>query len=247
MRVWIVLLLCAMASTAAEAGVCPAEWFSAVFTVTLDQTIDRPIPSYDDPELIFFARYMQFRDKAIQHTTNDAIRFFNQTFGLDFSSSAPNGQNERFIQNAKMSPFIIPPDITNYVVTSNHWIRSGSTRSVCYLIRDGGFQVTFSGDQTLRGSYGGTEGKLTGSGDLLVYGFYNIDVCPQSPLIIQYQSSTPFRAEPVDGHYIINCDLYSTVLGEGKAQGIMSSYQTSENPNRYRVIAHNTFIFPARI
>ena len=155
---------------------------------------------------------MQFRDEAIQHATNDAIRFFNESYGLDFSSSAPNKQNECFFENAKMNPYyIIPPDTIHHVVRSNNWIRSGSTHSLSYLIHAGGFQVTFSADQTLRGSYGGTEGKPAGPAESLVNGFYNIDVCPQSPVIIQFQSGSPHRAEPVDGNYLINYELYNTV------------------------------------
>ena len=245
MRVWIVLLLCVMASTAAEHHTYKD--FSALFTATLDQTFDKPGISgfaQADPEFTFFKRYMQFRDEAIQHATDDVIRFFNESYGLDFSSSVPNEQNERFFENARMYPHIIPPDTINYIVTSNNWIRSGSTRSVSYLMRVGGFLVNFSSDQTLRGSYGGTEGKPAGPAVSLVYGFYNIDVCPQSPVIIQFQSGTPFRAEPVDGHYIINFELYSTVLGRGAAQGIISSTQISENPSLYRVVIRLPFTFP---
>ena len=243
MRVWIVLLLCVMASTVAEAG---SFGFSAVFTATLDQTLDKPSIAEDDPELTFFKRYMQFRDEAILHVTDDAIQFFNESYGLDFSNSAPNEQNERFFENARMNPHIIPPDTINFVVTSNNWIRSGSTRTVSYLMRVGGFQVTFSAEQTLRGSYGGTEGKPIGLADheFLVYGFFNIDVCPQSPVIIQFQSGSPFRVEPVDGHYILNFDTYSTVLGYGAARGIESKTQISENPSLYRVVTRVTFAFP---
>ena len=245
MRVWIVLLLCAMASTAAEAGVCPADAeFSSVFTATLDQIIDAPSTIIPDPELTFFTRYMQFRDEAIQHFTDDAIRYFNQTFGLDFSNSAPNRQNERFFENAKMSPFIVPPDTTNFVVNSNNWIRSGSTRSQCFLVRDGGFQVGFSGVQILGGSYGGIEGKPVGQSDSLYYGFYNIDVCPQSPVIIQYQSGGPVRAVAVDGHFVVDSDLYSTVLGRGKAIGVATTNQLSEDPKLYRVRFRLAFTFP---
>ena len=143
-----------------------------------------------------------------------------------------------------MFPIIIPPDTTNYLVTSNNWIQSGSTRSVSYPIHDGGFIVDFSANQTLRGSYGGTEGKPAGPAEFLNYAFYNIDVCPQSPVIIQVQSGSPFRAEPVDGHYILNFELYSTVLGHGTAQGIMSITQISENPSLYHVVIRSTITFP---
>ena len=96
---------------------------------------------------------MQFRDAAIQHTVDDEIRFFNDRFGLNFSASTPNQQNERFFENAKMSPFIIA--LNDYIVTDNNCFRSGNTRSACYLTRSGGFRATFSAEQTLRSSYGG--------------------------------------------------------------------------------------------
>ena len=76
MRVWIILLLCVMASTVPDASAHTD--FSALFTPTLDQTFDRPAVFQADPEFIFFKRYMQFRDEAIQHATDDAIRFFNE-------------------------------------------------------------------------------------------------------------------------------------------------------------------------
>ena len=60
-----------------------------------------------------------------------------------------------------MSPFKLSEDI-EYTVTSNNWIRTGSTHSSCYRMRDGGVIVTFSGEQTLYGSYGRTEGKTVG-------------------------------------------------------------------------------------
>ena len=67
-------------------------------------------------------------------------------------------------------------------------------------MRDGGVIVTFSGEQTLYGSYGGAEGKPVGP---LAYGFYIIDVCKQSLLL---QSSTPFRVGSVDSILVINLD-----------------------------------------
>ena len=134
---------------------------------------------------------MQFRDAAIQHTVDDAIRFFNERFGLDFSASNPNQQNERFFENAKMSPFI--PVSNDYVVTVNNSFQSGNTRSACYLIHEGGFQATFSAEQTLRGSYGGVTGKPAGVTNAVIYGFVSIEVCKQSPIIIQIQSGTPFH------------------------------------------------------
>ena len=98
MKVCRIVFILAMASiVAAQTSVCPADWFPAVFTAIIDQVADTPVPSDDDPEFYFFKKVMKFRDEAIQHTTEDAIQFFNDSYGLDFSGSTPNAQNERFL------------------------------------------------------------------------------------------------------------------------------------------------------
>ena len=86
-------------------------------------------------------------------------------------------------ENAKMGPFMSSED-ANYVVTANNWIRNGNTRSRCYQVRTGGFRVTFSGDQTLYGTYDGAEGKPAGVDDVLSTGIFRNDVCKQSPVLI---------------------------------------------------------------
>ena len=48
--------------------------------------------------------------------------------------------------------------------------------------------------------------------NLVAYGFYHIDVCEQSPVIIQFQSTTPIRPEPIDGIAVFTSDLYNRVL-----------------------------------
>ena len=239
---WISILVVAVLSLTILSQTCPSEQFSAVFTASVDLTYDTTLAyPQDDPELVFFKTIMKFSDTAIQHTVDDAIQFFNDRYGLDFSASTPNEKNERFFENAKMSPFIVPPEV-DYIVTINSWFQSGNIRSTCYPIRDGGFQVSFSANQTLRGSYGGPTGKPAG---LLVYGFYSIEVCKQSPIIIQYQSATPYRIEPIDGIAIANSELYNRVLGHGRAQGIIIVIPDPDEPGRLRVTLRSTFTFPA--
>ena len=244
MKVWIYILTFAVSSSSVLSQSCPSESFSAAFMATVDQTVDVPILSQDDPELTFFRNTMKFKEDEIQHVFDVAMTFFNDSFGLDFSVSAPNEQNEHFFENAKMSPFLFSTNI-NYIVTANNWIRNGNTRLTCYKVRDGGILVTFSDDQTLHGSYGGADGKPAGVNNLLAYAFYNIDVCQQSPVIIQYQTSIPLSAEPVDGAFIFSVDLYNRVLGNGKARGISSVMPDPDEPERFRVTVRNTFTFPA--
>ena len=162
---------------------------------------------------------------------------------LTFSFSPPNDQNEYFYQNARLSPFIFADDI-DYLVTLNNWIQTGNTRSTCYRVHDGGFRVTFSDDQVLHGSYGGAGGKPAGVTDFLLYGFFRIDVCAQSPVIIQFQSSSPIRQALIDGANIVNSDLYSRVLGHGKAMGVFTVSRDTNNPDQYRIVLRNAFTFP---
>ena len=139
-----------------------------------------------------------------------------------------------------MSPFITV--LNDYIVTDNNWFQSGNTRSACYLIHGGGFRATFLAEQTLHGSYGGATGKPAG---VVVYGFASIEVCKQSPIFIQLQSSTPFRIEPINGIGIINYETYNRVLGHGRMQGIAIINPDPDEPGRFRVILRNTLTFPA--
>ena len=245
MKIWIHVLIFAVSGTslAVCSQTCPSEHFSAVITATIEASSTSSGP-VDDPELTFFKTYLKFRDSDIQHTIDDAICI---TFGLDFSNSPPNEKNERFLRNAKMSPFIISFDIgNNYVVTDNHWIQTGNTYSSCYHENDGGFQVTFSSEQTLYGSYGGAEGKPVGTTNLVSYGVNHIDVCKQSPVIIQFQSSTPVRTEPIDGITVFTSDLYNHVLGYGKAHGMFQIYPDPNESGKLRTVFRGVYIFPAQ-
>ena len=246
MKIWIHVLIFAVSSLAVCSQTCPSEHFSAMFTATIELS-STSSGQVDDPELSFFKTYLKFRDSDIQHTIDDAIRFFNNTFGLDFSNSPPNENNERFLQNAKMSPYMISPDIvSNYVVTDNRWIRTGSTYSSCYHKNDGGFRVTFSSEQTLYGSYGGAEGKPVGTTNTVAYGFNRIDVCEQSPVIIQFQSTTPVRTEPIDGIGFYTSDLYNHLLGYGKVHGMFQIYPDPNESGKLRTVFRAVYTFPAQ-
>ena len=249
MKVWIYSLVFAVSSLTVSSQTCPSDHFSVIFVGTIETTIDGPAIDVPDPELYFFRNVLKFRDEDIAHFVEDAIYFFNYTFGLDFSTSPPTDRHEVFYDNAKFSPytsrFTLSEDAI-YSVTSNNWIRTGSTHSSCYRIRYGGASVTFSGEQTLYGNYGGAEGKPVGPTNTLVYGFYIIDVCQQSPVLIQFQSSTPFRVEPVDGILIINLDLYNRVLGYGKGHCVGLITPDPYQSDKYRVSTRNIFTFPTQ-
>jgi hypothetical protein len=119
----------------------------------------------------------------------------------------------------------------------NNWIQTGNIRTT--------FRVLFSGHQLLHGSYGGVNGLSVGTEDIVEYGFYHINACPQSPFVMQYQTNTPIRREPVDGNFVINLDIYSNVLGRGKSHGIFSRTPDENNPGKYRLVARVVHAFLA--
>ena len=131
----------------------------------MDQDIDAPDATYAaDPELTFFKDVMMFRGDTIQHTFDDAIKFFNESYGLASPFHLQMSTMSIFYQNAKLSPSEIADNAVN-LVTLNNWIQTGNNRSNCYKVSDRGFQATFSAEQTLYGSYGGNDGKTVGVTD----------------------------------------------------------------------------------
>ena len=244
MSFWVYFISFVVSILAVSSQSCPSDHFSAIFVVTANHTMEEPLVDVDDPELTFFIDVLKFRPQAIGHFFEDAVHFFNVAFGLDFSTPPPDGSHIRHFENAILTPFYLSDDLNPYV-TSNNWIRTGSTRSSCHKFHEGGVRVIFSGEQTLHGSYGGAEGKPADRSNKIGYGFYVIDACEQSPVIIQFQYSAPVRFEPVDGIGVLNFDLYNRVLGYGKAQGIGSLLPDPYQPGNYRFILRNTMTFPS--
>ena len=225
------------------AGSCPNEWFTAEFVSIADIVVPESLlDPIIDSDLSFFKDIMLFTDKEIESVTQDAVDFFNTRFGLDFSQSTPDALGQRAFENATLAPFFLSPEI-QYTITFNRWILNGKISTQCFENRDGGFMVSFAGQQQLFGSYGGEEGIPISPGDVVVYGFYNLPVYEQQPIVIQYNSGTPFRFEPVDGFGIINCELHHRILGEGVAQGVFRVTETGED-GMVHVSIRNLFTFP---
>ena len=247
MNIWTltVLLSIVIASTSAgsQPQECPEKWFDATFVSIIDQVVPAAELTANSP-FTFFKDIMKFTDEEIEEATQDAIMFFDTKFGLDFSSE-PDEMGRRFYENATFFPYQ-PLPVVSYTVTFNRWIVNGNTRTLCFPNNEGGFQVIFNQPQLLRGTYGGTEGRLVNPGGDLFWGFYNIPVCPQSPIVIQLMSGTPLRFEPIDGFAIINNDLFHRSLGNGTAQGIFRATPLPEEPDMLHFNTRIIFTFPKR-
>ena len=238
----IVILFCVFTGSNARSSNCPTpQWFVAEFVSIADQVVSPPVILLDS-SLSFFRDVMLFTEEEIAQVEEDAIQFFDTRFGLDFSQSEPDEWGRRFYQNATFLPARVSPEI-HYAVTFNRWIVSGNTRSVCFENRVGSFRVDFSGEQILHGTYGGEGGLPVAPRDTLNYGFYNIPVCPQQPLVIRWSTATPGRVEPHDGYQIANLDLFHRVWGSGLVQGV-ARYTPTED-GRIHFTLHEMLMFPA--
>ena len=240
----VVLLFCVFTGSMARSSNCPTpQWFVAEFVAIMDEVISPSAPiSILDSSLSYFRDVMRFTEEEIAQVEEDAMQFYNTRFGLDFSQSEPDEWGQRFYQNATLLPARVPPEIY-YVVTFNRWIVSGNTKSMCFDFRVGSYRVNFNHQQILHGTYGGEEGIPAVPGDCLAYGFYNIPVCPQEPLVFQFSSISPFRVDPYDGFVLINVDVVHRVWGHGLAQGVTRLTPTEDG--RVRVLTRNLITFPA--
>lgn len=223
---------------------CPDR--TATLTMFINEPIEKPNPAYltiPDPELTFFRDVMGLRDDDIQHVLSDAIKFSNETYGLDFSRSPPNDQGQLFFENALMFPYRFREN-PHFTLVFNNWIQTGNTHHSCEEVLEGGYLVIFTGEQLLHGTYGGEEGiKIDPQGSFL-YAFNVISICDQSPVVIQVQNETPFRLEPIDLTFHIDYNVYNNVLGHGKAYGGSIMKPDPENPGKYRFVTRNVFNFP---
>ena len=79
------------------------------------------------------------------------------------------------------------------------------------------------------------EWKTLSSMDIII-----IDVCGQSPFIIQFQNASLYCSQLVDG---TNFDLHSQVLGYGKALGMLSCKPVQDHPGQFCLVDRVVYIF----
>ena len=221
---WLLVGLVSVLVTNAAAQSCPANLNSnAQIVFVADSTIplDAILPgAFDDANLTFYRDVLGFDDARIQHETQNAFQFFNERFGLDFSLSEPDELGHHFFQNATLQFFSRQP--SGVTVTFNRWLVTGSTRARCYTVSIGGYFVNFTGDQTLRGTYGGEEGIQVIGSKNLEYGYIFISIPHRDPVVIQLWTPIPNEAQQI-GLFVLFYELSHPTLGQGALQGF---YQT---------------------
>ena len=234
-----VTLLAGNSNIAAQ--LCDSGFITGQIVLLGDATVPADEVQGNDPGLSFFREVMGFNDAGVEQVTEDAMNFFQSEYGLDFSQSEPNQLGERVYRNATFSPYRVPFDIH---ATYNSWIVNPDRDTKCFASSAGGFSVSFSGDQLLRGSYGGTEGRPVKGGEaILDYGFYNIPVCRQSPIIIRRVTPVPNEERRI-GFSILFYELYHRNLGRGTERGVFQFAPLADDENRVRAVGSSVLTFP---
>ena len=206
-------------STTAQS--CPANFASGAQIVITGESMMGPVSDLAgayvlDTNLTFFREVLGYSDNEVEQETQNALQFFNERFGLDFSDSQPNEKGMRFFQNSTLEPTRSRP----FGVTStfNRWILNGNIRSKCFFTLIGGFFVSFAGEQTLKGTYGGEEGIVVANDRALEYEYISISVPFIEPVVIRRQTPIPNEAQRI-GLFVLFYELYHETLGQGAQQG----------------------------
>ena len=210
--------------TSATAQSCPANQIASDAQILLYSSDVLPASEFllpagnFDANLTFFSDVLGYGDEEIQQEVQNVLHFFSERFGLEFSLSQPNELGLRFFQNATLQPVRRNPGIRAIL---NRWILTGKTRSKCLVTAIVGFLVTFSGEQILKGTYGGEEGIEVPNDRILSYEYVSISVPPPcEPIVIQRQSPIPLETMRI-GILVLFYELSHRTLGQGAQQGFI--------------------------
>ena len=115
-----------------DTGMCDVPLRAGFMQVT-DTTF--PIGSIVDADLVFFRETLRFTEEEIDREREAAIDFFNQRFGLDYSSIEPDELGQRVLGNTTFRPVYFPYNAT---LVHNQWLLNRKSRTNCYQLGDGG-------------------------------------------------------------------------------------------------------------
>ena len=238
--IWMLVGLFSILVTNTAAQSCPANLNSeAQIVLVSNGTV--PLSALGAPRvdtnLTYFREVLGYSDDEIQRETQKAFQFFNERFGLNFSLSQPNEQGLRFFQNATFQPSRRPSGIS---ATFNRWPITGNTRSKCFTAALGGYFVSFNGEQTLRGTYGGEEGIQVTNSKALQYEYISISVPRRDPVVIQRWTPIPNEAARI-GLFVLFYELSHPTLGQGAQQGFVQTELVTATDLRYSGGAVLTF------
>jgi len=242
--------------TNAAAQSCPANQIASDAQIILYGDTVNVIPETQvgagqqaDPNLTFLSEVLGYSDNQIQQEVQNSLHFFSERFGLEFSLTQPNELGQRFYQNATLRQ-VIEANVFGHAII-NRWFLTGNTRSKCFLLSVGGFLVTFSGEQTLKGTYGGEEGVDVSTDRYVLYQYQTISVPPCEPIVFQYQTPIPLEivAPQGNGIVVVFYELSHPTLGRGAQTGFaqVEHYTAANGTSFVRGAGAAVLTFPPNI
>ena len=233
-----VLVILASFSIIGAISPCPSHWFSSAFMLLGE---DKGLTNIiiNDPDLTYLKDVIKLTEEETTKFEEDALDFFNKTYGLDFSQVSQH-QGVRTISNAIMIPFRLSEDARGTRKwTFNRWIATGSIQNQCFDFNEGGYLVIITSNTILYGTYGGPNGKAVAAQGVMEYGYFYLLVCPQQPSVMPFYTPTP-RHTNVDGYSVADFAVYNRELGNGIARGLFYSFEnatdTTQNANSVRIV-----------
>ena len=237
--------------TSAAAQSCPTNQIASDAQIILHEetVIPASLGRVFDPNLTYFREVLGYSDDEIQQEVQNALQFFSERFGLEFSLTQPNELGQRFFQNATLLPIVRQ---VNFNAVLSRWILSGNTKSKCFRTGIGGFYVTFSGEQILKGTYGGEEGIDVPTSRIVAYLFVAISVPPPcESIVIRLQSPMPIESRPSSqtGISVIFYELSHPTLGQGAVQGLIQSerFAAANGTSFIRLSTDSVLTFPPNV
>lgn len=183
-----------------------------------------------DPTVVNYDTFKQFqadvygRDaQAVAEFRDEAIDFYYERFGLDFSGADIQPDGTQQIPGATLIPSFVAPE-TEYRAYTIGGLRAPSEG---YVVRDSSFNVMLDPGVTLHGEYGGASGKDAEQGGLLAFGDYNILIPGpgnsgnDDEIQIRFTSTGPIVPN-ADGVMSFVCDLEHDTWGSGQARGTVT-------------------------
>lgn len=219
-----------LGATGAEAGgerqsvAAVPDGFQQYLTYTAQpREVDEPTEVDYDTFREFQAEVYGRDEAALADYRQEAIAFYAERFGLDFSEAPVTEDGSQSIDGATLVPSFVAPETEYRAYT----IGSERVPSEGYVVRDSGFNVMLTEGVTLHGEYGGSAGRQAPA-SLLAFGEYNIlvpgpgDSGNDREIVIAFRSTGPIFAN-ADGTMVFVCDIESEQWGSGQARGVVTA------------------------
>ena len=134
----------------------------------------------------------------------------------------------------------------------NRWLLTGNTRTKCFPIVLGGFRVAFSGEQILKGTYGGAEGISVPNDRSLEYIYWSITDSPAcEPIVIRRTTPIPNQEQLTGDERVLVAffELSHRTLGQGSKQGLiqLQRFTAANGTAFFRWSGSSVLTFPPNV